>query len=164
MTSNGRVTGSAPVVRSCAVAQLRLRTRARPRIRPPVMAQALLLDSRCIAKTQGARAHGEKHTKVTYRLQGRGAVVAALALGACLGIAAGGNIRVVGLLAVGHGGGGSKMCVSVRGCDGCGCGNQKRSEDGGGEVGGVVRTGRSGRGGWVSGGETQLVLGPFGAS
>lgn len=41
---------------------------------------------------------------MTYRLKGRGAVVAALALGTALGsIAAGGNIRVVGLLAVGHG-------------------------------------------------------------
>jgi len=37
----------------------------------------------------------------TYRLKSRGAVVAAL--GTLVGIAAGGNVRVVGLLAVGHG-------------------------------------------------------------
>lgn len=49
----------------------------------------------------GARA--SKHTTIsTYRLEGRGAVVPALALGAALGVAAGGNVRVVRLLAVGH--------------------------------------------------------------
>lgn len=56
------------------------------------------------AGTELSRCAWSQYGIATYRLEGRGAVVPALALGASLGsIAAGRNIRVVGLLAVGHG-------------------------------------------------------------
>lgn len=67
--------------------------------------------------------------KATYRLKGRGAVVPALALGAALrSIAAGGNIRIVGLLAIGHGDD-ERRSVSRGGCDERG--DQKRGGDSG---------------------------------
>lgn len=54
---------------------------------------------------------GEVHD-ATYRLQGSSAVVAIRTACTALGLAAGGNVRVVGLLTIGHGVG--SVCVSGR--------------------------------------------------
>jgi hypothetical protein len=60
--------------------------------------------SAALAKAELSQCASSDYTMTTYRLKGRSAVVPALALSASLGsIAAGGNIRVVGLFAVGHG-------------------------------------------------------------
>ena len=88
-------------------------------------------DIRSVRHAELSRRASSDYTTTTYRLKGRGAVVAALALGASLGsIAAGGNIRVVGLLAVGHDDD-ERRCVLEAGCGGRG--DNKRSGCSGGD-------------------------------